>query len=86
MSESRYNQPQARAVKRIIARFGGATRVSEILDIHRTNVSKWKVVIPGDHALKLYKYAQEQGWNIPLAEFRPDIFKEGYRANFQPYA
>lgn len=86
MAESRYNQPQARAVKRIINMFGGPTRVSEILDIHRTNVSKWKAVIPGDHALRLFKYANEQGMNIPLEDFRPDIFKEGYRANYQPYA
>jgi len=69
---------QETAIKNIISKFGGTTRVSEILNVHRTNVSKWKICIPGDHALKLYRYSQKKKMGIKLEELRPDIFIDNY--------
>jgi hypothetical protein len=75
-------QPQAESVKKIIDTFGGPTRVSEILNVHRTNVSKWKYVIQGDHALKLYHYSKQKRMGLKLEDFRPDIFDAKYRPKF----
>ena len=66
--------PQDLTVRKIVKKFGGATEVSKILKIHRTNVHKWKMVIPAEHALTLYRYAQIKRMGVKLRDIRPDVF------------
>ncbi len=66
--------PQVRNIKRIIATFGGRRKVAQICEIDISLICKWRLFIPGDHVLRLYKHALQTGIAITLEELRPDIF------------
>ena len=74
--------PQDVTVKKIVKQFGGATEISRLLGIHRTNVHKWKFVIPAEHALTLYRYAQKKRMGIKLCDIRPDKFDDNWTPTF----
>lgn len=74
--------PQEKTVRKIIKTFGGPTEISRILDIHRTNVHKWKAVIPAEHALALYRHSQKKRLGVKLQDLRPDIFEENWKPDY----
>jgi hypothetical protein len=74
MSEESANE-QKTPVDVVIAKFGSATAVSDVLGIQRSNVTHWQNnggEVPFKHHSKLLKAAKDKGIELTREQLEPD--------------
>jgi hypothetical protein len=73
---------QADHIRRVIKQFGGPTKMCKILGVGRTTCYAWLLVIPGDHALKLYLHAKRYKMGVKLEDLKPELFDPNWTPTF----